>query len=85
MNPQTDGDGVALTNASVVTVQAITICPATVGNELCQMQNFSSSAVNVHNATVHFNLCEDTGTSIAAFGSSEIGLAIGTVTRVECP
>jgi hypothetical protein len=85
VNAETDGDGVALTNATVITVHAITICPATVGNELCQMQNLTSSAANVHNASVHFNLCEDTGTAIAAFGSSSLGLALGTVARVECP
>lgn len=35
-------------------------------------------------ANVNFDLCEDDGAAAALFGSSGVGLAIGTATQVSC-
>jgi hypothetical protein len=60
------------------------MCPAA-DYEICQQKDLSGEETNQYNAQVNFNLCADTG-AWEAFtgGNSNIGLAFGNVTRVDC-
>ncbi|KFA68016.1 hypothetical protein S40285_10114 [Stachybotrys chlorohalonatus IBT 40285] len=68
-------------NSSIVAV-INEMCPA-LGYPICGQRDLDS--VNSQNAQVNFNLCVDTGAWDAFAGrNSGIGLALGTVTRVDC-
>lgn len=61
---------------------SVTDCPSADGNPLCSQSTLSST--NQYGANVNFDTCIDSGASAALFGSSGVGLAVGTAAEVSC-
>ena len=79
---QTDSSGNKLSNAGTsIVVMINNLCPAD-SNPLCSQQGLTGT--NQYGANVNFDLCSDSGASAAFFGSSGVGLAVGTATQVDC-
>lgn len=57
------------------------LCPAD-GNPLCSQNGLGGQ--NQYGANVNFDLCRDSGAAAALFGSSGVGLAVGTAQQVDC-
>ncbi|KAF2231619.1 glycoside hydrolase family 45 protein [Viridothelium virens] len=82
LTAQTDSSGNKLSNAgNSVTVQVNNLCPAD-SNPLCSQSGLSGT--NQYGANVNFDLCKDDGAANALFGSSGVGLAVGTAEEVSC-
>ncbi|MCJ1252891.1 hypothetical protein MMC24_000697 [Lignoscripta atroalba] len=81
LTPQTDTSGRALRGAKSIIVKVNNLCPAQ-GNPLCAQRSLSGS--NQYGAQVNFDTCIDDGAAGALFGSSGVGLALGTATKVSC-
>lgn len=52
------------------------------GNPLCSQSGLSGT--NQYGANLNFDLCIDSGASAALFGSSGVGLAVGSAVQVDC-
>ena len=81
LTPQTDTSGHALRGAKSIIVKVNNLCPAQ-GNPLCAQNGLGGT--NQYGANVNFDTCIDDGASGALFGTSGVGLAIGTATKVSC-
>jgi len=81
LTPQTDSSGNALHGANTIIVKVNNLCPAN-GNPLCAQNGVGGT--NQYGANVNFDLCIDDGASAALFGSSGVGLALGTAVQVSC-
>ncbi len=81
LTPQTDSSGNALNGAHAIVVKINNLCPAQ-GNPLCAQS--SQTSTNQYGAVVNFDTCIDDGASAALFGSSGVGLALGTAQQVSC-
>ena len=82
MTAETDSSGNALSNAgNSIVVMVNNLCPAD-GNPLCAQSTLQDT--NQYGANVNFDLCRDSGASAALFGSSGVGLAVGTAVQVDC-
>ncbi|MCJ1414485.1 hypothetical protein MMC32_000811 [Xylographa parallela] len=81
LTPKTDSSGNALKGAKTIVVKVNNLCPAQ-GNPLCAQNGLSGT--NQYGANVNFDTCIDDGASAALFGSSGVGLAVGTATKVSC-
>jgi kynureninase len=82
LTAQTDSSGNRLSNAGTsIVVMVNNLCPRQ-GNPLCGQQ--TTSDTNQYGANVNFDLCRDSGAAAAFFGSSGVGLAIGTAQKVDC-
>ncbi|MCJ1396926.1 hypothetical protein MMC11_000118 [Xylographa trunciseda] len=79
--PKTDSSGNALKGANTIVVKVNNLCPAQ-GNSLCAQNGLSGT--NQYGANVNFDTCINDGASAALFGSSGVGLAVGTATKVSC-
>jgi hypothetical protein len=64
----------------MLTDEVNNLCPAS-GNPLCSQSSLTGT--NQYGTNVNFDLCSDSGAA-AAFFPSGIGLAVGSVTQVEC-
>lgn len=62
-------------------MQVTNLCPAD-SNPLCSQSGLSGT--NQYGANLNFDLCIDSGASDALFGSSGVGLAIGSAEQVDC-
>ena len=99
LTAQTDSSGNKLSGVQSIVVKVTNLCPGksqrdsksvlttdmdqtAQGNPLCAQS--STSATNQYGANVNFDTCIDSGASKALFGSSGVGLAIGTATKVNC-
>jgi hypothetical protein len=79
---ETDSSGNKLSNAGTsIVVMVNNLCPAQ-GNPLCSQSSMTDT--NQYGANVNFDLCSDSGAASAFFGDSGVGLAVGTVTQVDC-
>ncbi|KAK5128308.1 hypothetical protein LTR85_002975 [Meristemomyces frigidus] len=79
---ETDSSGNAVSNAgNSIVVKVTNLCPAD-GNPLCAQSTLSST--NQYGANLNFDTCIDSGASSALFGSSGVGLGVGTATEVDC-
>ncbi|KAK4547689.1 hypothetical protein LTR36_000646 [Oleoguttula mirabilis] len=79
---ETDSSGNAVSNAgNSIVVQVTNLCPAD-GNPLCAQSSLTST--NQYGANLNFDTCIDSGASAALFGSSGVGLGVGTATVVDC-
>lgn len=59
------------------------LTPATAdSNPLCSQSGLTGT--NQYGANLNFDLCIDSGASAALFGSSGVGLAVGTAEQVDC-
>ncbi|MCJ1480600.1 hypothetical protein MMC06_000755, partial [Schaereria dolodes] len=76
--PLTDSSGNALKGANSIIIKVNNLCPAE-GNPLCAQSSLTSK--NQYGAEVNFDTCIDDGASGALFGSSGVGLALGTATK----
>ncbi|ETN45571.1 uncharacterized protein HMPREF1541_09403 [Cyphellophora europaea CBS 101466] len=82
LTAQTDSSGHALSNAgNAIVVMVNNLCPAQ-GNPLCAQNGLGG--VNQYGGNVNFDLCRDSGAADAFFGSSGVGLAVGTAQQVDC-
>ena len=82
LTAETDSSGNALSNAgNSIVVMVNNLCPAD-GNPLCAQSTLQDT--NQYGANVNFDLCRDSGASAALFGSSGVGLAVGTAVQVDC-
>ncbi|MCJ1392681.1 hypothetical protein MMC18_005552 [Xylographa bjoerkii] len=81
LTPKTDSSGNALKGAKTIVVKVNNLCPAQ-GNSLCAQNGLSGT--NQYGANVNFDTCIDDGASAALFGTSGVGLAVGTATKVSC-
>lgn len=81
LTPETDSSNNKLSGASSIVIKVNNLCPAS-GNPLCSQSG--KTGTNQYGANVNFDLCIDTGASAALFGSSGVGLAVGTATEVDC-
>lgn len=52
------------------------------GNPLCAQSGLTGT--NQYGANLNFDTCIDSGASAALFGSSGVGLAVGTAVEVDC-
>lgn len=52
------------------------------GNPLCAQS--TTEDTNEYGANVNFDTCKDSGASQALFGSSGVGLAVGSAEKVDC-
>ena len=82
LTAETDSSGNALSNAgNSIVVQVTNLCPAS-GNPLCAQNGLTGT--NQYGANLNFDLCIDSGASAALFGSSGVGLAVGSAVQVAC-
>jgi len=81
LHPVTDSSGNQLHGANSIVVKVTNLCPAQ-GNSLCAQQGLTGT--NMYGANVNFVLCMNDGAAAALFGTSGVGLAVGTVTEVSC-
>lgn len=82
LTAETDSSGNALSNAgNSIVVMINNLCPAD-GNPLCSQNSLGGT--NQYGANVNFDLCRDSGAADAFFGSSGVGLAVGTAQQVDC-
>lgn len=79
--PETDSTGNQLRGASSILVKVNNLCPAD-SNVLCAQNGLTGT--NQYGANVNFDLCKDDGAAAALFGSSGVGLAVGTAVQVSC-
>ncbi|KAK4550234.1 hypothetical protein LTR36_003201 [Oleoguttula mirabilis] len=79
---ETDSSGNAVSNAgNSIVVQVTNLCPAS-GNPLCAQSSLTST--NQYGANLNFDTCIDSKASAALFGSSGVGLGVGTAQEVSC-
>jgi len=79
---ETDSSGNAVSNAgNSIVVQVTNLCPAS-GNPLCAQNGMSGT--NQYGANLNFDTCIDSDASAALFGSSGVGLGVGTAQEVDC-
>jgi len=81
LTPSTDSSGKKLSGAGSIVIKVNNLCPAS-GNPLCSQSG--KTGTNQYGANVNFDLCIDDGANKALFGSSGVGLAVGTATQVDC-
>ena len=81
LSPETDSSGNPLSGANSIVVKVNNLCPAD-GNPLCAQNGLGGT--NQYGANVNFDLCIDDGAAGALFGSSGVGLAVGSATQVSC-
>jgi len=82
LTAETDSSGNTLSNAgNSIVVQVTNLCPAS-GNPLCAQSGLTGT--NQYGANLNFDTCIDSGASAALFGSSGVGLAVGTAEEVSC-
>ncbi|MCJ1327190.1 hypothetical protein MMC10_003857 [Thelotrema lepadinum] len=81
LTPSKDSSGNPLSGAKSIVVKVNNLCPAD-GNPLCSQNGLGGT--NSVGANVNFDLCKDDGAAAALFGSSGVGLAVGTATSVSC-
>ncbi|KAL1590091.1 hypothetical protein WHR41_01201 [Cladosporium halotolerans] len=79
---QTDSSGRRVSNAgNSIVVMVTNLCPAQ-GNPLCAQSGLSGT--NQYGANVNFDLCIDSRANSALFGSSGVGLGVGSAVQVDC-
>ena len=79
---QTDSSGNKVSNAgNSIVVQVTNLCPAQ-GNPLCAQSGLGGT--NQYGANLNFDTCIDSKASAALFGSSGVGLGLGTAEEVSC-
>jgi hypothetical protein len=84
-----DPSGNPLRNAGgPIVVMVNNLCPAHdprgYDNPLCAQRDLSGNSTNEYGGVVDFNLCSDDGARAALFGTSGVGLAVGTAEEVDC-
>ncbi|MCJ1352510.1 MAG: hypothetical protein MMC33_002494 [Icmadophila ericetorum] len=82
LSPQTDSSGNQLDGANSIVVMVNNLCPAD-GNPIFSQSGLPGTT-NQFGGQVNFDLCIDDGASGALFGSSGVGLAVGSATQVDC-
>ncbi|KAK3679536.1 hypothetical protein LTR78_001097 [Recurvomyces mirabilis] len=79
---ETNSSGQKVSNAgNSIVVKVTNLCPAQ-GNPLCAQNGLSGT--NQYGANLNFDTCIDSGASKALFGSSGVGLGVGTAVEVNC-
>ncbi|GAB7339493.1 hypothetical protein MBLNU457_6114t1 [Dothideomycetes sp. NU457] len=82
LTAETDSSGNKLSNAgNSIVVQVTNLCPAD-GNPLCSQNGLTGT--NQYGANLNFDLCINSGANAALFGSSGVGLAVGSAVQVSC-
>ena len=78
----TDSSGKTVSNAgNSIVVKVTNLCPAS-GNPLCAQNGLSGT--NQYGANLNFDTCIDSKASAALFGTSGVGLGLGTAVEVNC-
>jgi hypothetical protein len=81
LTASTDSSGNKKTFGAPIVVQVTNLCPAE-SNPLCAQNGLTGT--NQYGANLNFDLCIDSGASAALFGSSGVGLAVGSAEKVDC-
>ncbi|KAH0280771.1 glycoside hydrolase family 45 protein, partial [Aureobasidium melanogenum] len=81
LTASTDSSGNKKSFGGPIVVQVTNLCPAD-SNPLCAQNGLSGT--NQYGANLNFDLCIDSGASAALFGSTGVGLAVGTAEQVDC-
>jgi hypothetical protein len=81
LTASTDSSGNKKTFGAPIVVQVTNLCPSE-SNPLCAQNGLSGT--NQYGANLNFDLCIDSGASAALFGSSGVGLAVGSAEQVDC-
>jgi hypothetical protein len=79
---ETNSSGGKVSNAgNSIVVMVTNLCPAS-GNPLCSQSGLSGT--NQYGANLNFDLCIDSKANSALFGSSGVGLGVGSAVQVDC-
>ncbi|CAC9887846.1 unnamed protein product [Aureobasidium pullulans] len=81
LTASTDSSGNSLSFGAPIVVQVTNLCPAE-SNPLCAQNGLTGT--NQYGANLNFDLCIDSGASAALFGSTGVGLAVGSAEQVDC-